>query len=121
MNPRFSDTRDEANICVAFHSSHIEQLNSDNTFIKCYDKEILIIFLFNIQKFNQSYVWLDMGLDYNNSRTFIYVKETADKQNYIPALPGICTFTGCDYTPALFKKKRPIEIILSQIYLSIVQ
>ena len=93
MNPRFFDTRDEANICVAFHSVHIEQLNSDNTFIRCYDIKTLIILLFNIQKFSQSSVWLDMGLDYNNSRTFIYVKETADKQNYIRALPGICTFT----------------------------
>ena len=73
--------------------------------------------LLNIQKFSQSYVWLDMGLDYNNSRTFIDVKGTADKLNFIQALPGIYTFTGCDYTPAFFRKgkKRPIEIMLKSV------
>ena len=58
-----------------------------------------------------------MGLDYNNSRTFIDVKGTADKLNFIQALPGIYTFTGCDYTPAFFRKgkKRPIEIMLKSV------
>ena len=45
--------------------------------------------LSNIQKFNQSHVWFDMGLDYNNSHISIHVKETADKLNYIKALPGV--------------------------------
>ena len=73
--------------------------------------------LLNIQKFSQSHVWLDMGLDYNNSCTFIDVKGTADKLNFIQALPGICTFTGCDYTPAFFRKgkKFPIEIMLKSV------
>ena len=55
-----------------------------------------------------------MGLDYNNSFSFINVKGTAEKLNYIQALPEIYTFNGCDYTPAFFKKdkKHPIEIIL---------
>ena len=76
--------------------------------------DILIIMLSNIQKFSQSHVWLDMGLDYNNSRNLIDVKGTADKLKYIQALPGVCTFTGCDYTPAFFKKgkKHPTEIML---------
>ena len=45
-----------------------------------------------------------MGLDYNNSRTFIDVKGTTDKLNYIQVLPGVYTFTGCNYTPAFFRK-----------------
>ena len=114
MNPRFSNTRDEANIHVAFHAVHIEQLNPGNTVIRCYDIEILIIMLSNIQKFSQSHVWLDMGLDYNNSRTLIDVRGTADKLNYIKALPEICTSTGCDCIPAFLKKGRKCsnEIIL---------
>ena len=68
-------THDEANICVAFHAVHIEQLNPGNTVIRCNDTDILIIMLSNIQRFSQSHVWLDMGLDYNNSSPSSMSKE----------------------------------------------
>ena len=55
--------RDEADTCVAFHAVHVEQLNPGNIVIRCNDTDILIIMLSNIQKFSQSYVWLDKGLD----------------------------------------------------------
>ena len=53
-----------------------------------------------------------MRSDYSNPRTFIVIKVAAEKLNYIQALPGVYAFTGCDYTPAFFRKgkKRPIEI-----------
>ena len=110
-------THDEADTRVAFHAVHVEQLNPGNIVIRCNDTDILIIMLSNIQKFSQSHVWLDMGLDYNNSHTFINVKRTADKLNFTQALPGIYAFTGCDYTPAFFRqgKKRPIEIMLKSV------
>ena len=108
---------DEPNTRVPFHAVHIEQFNPGNIVIRCNDTDILIIMLSNIQKFSQSHVWLDMGLDYNNSRTFIDVKGTADKLNFIQALPGIYTFTGYNYTPALFRKgkKHPTEIMLKSV------
>ena len=96
---------DEADTCVTFHAVHDEQLNPGNIVIRCNDTGIFIIMLSNIQKFSQSHVWLDMGLDYNNSRTFINVKGTVDKLNYIQALPGAYAFPGSDYTPAFFRKK----------------
>ena len=65
---------DEADTRVAFHVVHVEQLDPDNIVVRCNDTDILIIILSNIQEFSQSHVWLDMGLDYNNSRTFIDVK-----------------------------------------------
>ena len=70
--------------------------------------------LSNIQKFSQSHVWLDMGLDYNNSHNFINVNGTAYKLNCIQALPGVYAFAGCDYTSAFSRKgkKCPVEIIL---------
>ena len=107
---------DETDTRVAFHAVHVEQLNPGNIVIRCNDTDILIIMLSNIQKFSQSHVWLDMGLDYN-SRIFIDVKGTADKLNFIQALPRIYAFTGCDYTPAFFRKskKRPIEIMLKSV------
>ena len=60
-----------------------------------------------------------MGLDYNNSSTFFDVKGTADKMNFIQALPGIYAFTRCDYTPAFFRKgkKSSIEIMLKSVLL----
>ena len=104
---------DEADTRVAFHAIHAEQCDPGNTVIRCNDTDILVIMLSNIQKFIETSVWLDMGLDYNNSRTFIDVKATADEMNHIQALPGIYAFTGCDYTPTFFRKgkKRPIEIM----------
>ena len=110
---------DEADTGVVFHAVQVEQLNLGNIVIRCNVTDTLIIMLSNIQKFSQSYVWLYMGLDYNNSRTFIDVKGTADNLNFIQALPGIYAFTGCEYTPAFFRKgkKRPIEIMLKSVLL----
>ena len=110
-------THDEADIRVSLHAVHVEQLNPGNILIRCNDTDILIIMLSNIQKFSQSHVWLVVGLDYNNSRTFIDVKGTADKLNYIQVLPGIYPLTGWDYTPAFFRnsKKRPFEIMLKSV------
>ena len=107
----------EADTHVAFHAVHVEQLNPGNTVIRCNNRDILIIMLSNIQKFSQSHVWLDMRLDYNNSHTVIDVKGTADKLNYIQALPGIYAFTGCDYTSPFFRKARkiPIEMMLKSV------
>ena len=56
MNPRFFDTRDEAYTHIPFHAVHIEQLKPGNTVIRCYDIDIPIIMLSNIQKFKQSNV-----------------------------------------------------------------
>ena len=52
---------DEADIRVAFDVVHVEQLNPGNIVIRCTDTDILIIMLSNIQKFSQSYFWLDRG------------------------------------------------------------
>ena len=103
-------THDEANTPVAFCVVHIEQLNTRNNVIRCNDTDILIKMLSNIQKFSQSQVLLDTGLHYNNSRIFINVKCTAGKLNYIQALPGRYAFTGCDYTPAFFRKGKKCPI-----------
>ena len=88
VNPRFSDTH-EADTRVAFHAVHIKQFNPGNIVIRCNDIDILIIMLSNIQKLSQIHVWSDVGLDYNNSRTFIDVKGTADKLNHIQTLLGV--------------------------------
>ena len=95
---------DEADTRVAFHALHAEHFNPGNTVIRCNDTDVLIIMLVNIEKFAESHVWLDLGLDYNNSRHYVDIKATAENISYIQALPGIYAFTGCDYTPAFLKK-----------------
>ena len=112
MNLRFADTRDEADTRLAFHAVHVKPLNPGNTVIRCNDTDILIIILSNIQQFSQSHVWINLGSDYNNSRTFIDIKGTADKLIYIQALPGVYALTWCDYLLAFFRegKKNRIEI-----------
>ena len=105
---------EEADTRVAFHTGHIDQLNPGNTIIRCNDTDILIIMLANIEKFSQTHLWLDMGLDYNNSRTHIDVNQSAENIDFLKALPGVYAYTGCDYVPAFFRKgkKRPVEIML---------
>ena len=104
---------DEADTRVAFHALHVERCHPGNTVIRCNDTDVLIIMLANHEKFKESHVWLDVGLDYNNSRHYVDIKATAQNINYIRALPGIYAFTGCDYIPAFLKKeKKDIEVML---------
>ena len=77
---------DEAHTRVGFHVVHVEQLNPGNIVVRCNGTDILILILSNIQKFSQSHVWLDMGLDYNNSRTFIDVQITGWQTEFHPSV-----------------------------------
>ena len=85
-----------------------------NTVIRCNDTDILIIMMSNVHLFENSSVWLDVGLEYNNSRHYVDIKATVRNVGYVRALPGIYAFTGCDYTPAFLRKgkKQPIEIMI---------
>ena len=105
---------DEADTRVAFHSLHVDVNDQGNTVIRCNDTDILIIMMSSIYLFENSSVWLDVGLDYNNSRHYVDIKATARNVGYVRALPGIYAFTGCDYTPAFLRKgnKQPIEIMI---------
>ena len=112
--PELYGDHDEADTRVAFHAMHAEANGPGKTVIRCNDTDILVIFLTNIHKFIETSIWLDSGLDYDSSRVMIDVKATAEKMDYLKALPGIYSFTGCDYTPAFYNKgkKRPFNIML---------
>ena len=79
---------------VAFHSLHVDVNDQGNTVIRCNDTDILIIMMSSIHLFENSSVWLDVGLDYNNSRHYVDIKATARNVGYVRALPGIYAFTG---------------------------
>ena len=107
---------DEADTRVAFHARHVERFDPGNTVIRCNDTDIFTIMLVNHEHFQASRVWLDVGLDYNNSRKFIDVKATAAKISYVKALPGIYGISGLDFIPAFLRKgkKKPIKVMLKK-------
>lgn len=58
-------------------------------------------------------IWIEVGM--SNAQRFINVTELYKSlgKNICEALPGFHTFTGCDYNPAFFRKrkKRPLSIL----------
>ena len=108
---------DEADTRVAFHAYHSEQHHPGNIVIRCNDTDVLIIMLANIIHFHASHVWLDVGLEYNNSRHYVDVHATSRSIEYVSALPGIYSYSGCDYIPSFMRKgkKRPIKTMLKKV------
>ena len=106
---------DEADTRVAFHAYHAEKFDPGNTVIRCNDTNILVIMLSNIHHFVSSSVWLDVGLEHNNSRKYINLKETARNCNYVKALPGVYAISGLDFIPAWARKgkKKPVKVMLT--------
>ena len=58
----------------------------------------------NSQYFQNCHGWIDIGLDSDNSRRYIDITNGSKKLDYLYALPGVYTITGCDYIPAFFNK-----------------
>uniref|UniRef100_A0A2H1WQX5 SFRICE_024036 n=1 Tax=Spodoptera frugiperda TaxID=7108 RepID=A0A2H1WQX5_SPOFR len=94
---------------------HICQINVDaEVMIRCSDTDILIILLGNMDHFNASLtLWVNLGVG-NHERLI-----SANKIHEIlgssvsKALPCFHALTGCDYTPAFFRKGklRPFKIL----------
>ena len=66
---------------------------------------MLVILLTHAQALGK-HLWLDVGLNSNNTRRYINITEH-DKNlgsDMCKALPGLHAFTGCDYTAALMRK-----------------
>ena len=110
---------EEADTRVAFHALHADQFDPGNTVIRCNDTDIKVIMLANAHKFMNSHVWLDVGLDHNNSRHYIDIKGTAENltaknAKILRALPGIYGFSGLDFIPSFMRKgkKKPFELML---------
>ena len=56
---------------VAFHAFHADSVHPGDIVVRGNDTDILIILKCNADKFSSN-IWLDTGLDYNNSRRLIY-------------------------------------------------
>ena len=57
-------------------------------------------------------MWYDSGIDSNKWHECLDVTKLHKSIDYVDALPGIYAFTGNDYTPT-FYRKRKIKTIMS--------
>ena len=93
----------EADTRVAFHAFHADSVNPGNIVVCGNDTDILVILTCNADKFSSN-IWLDTGLDYNNSRRFINIKSLCQSLSYSHSIPGIYAFTGIDYAFFLWER-----------------
>ena len=83
-----------------------------NVIIRGNDTDIFIILLANIKKLSQSHLWFDAGLGSDNSRNYVDISKLFKKLDYVKALPGIYAYTGIDYLPALYRKRKARSLLL---------
>ena len=105
----------EADTRVAFHAFHADSVRPGNIVVRGNDTDILVILPCNADKFSSN-IWLDAGLDYNNSRKFINIKSLCQSLSYSHSVPAIYAFIGIDYMPSFYGKGkvRPIKLTKSQ-------
>ena len=111
--PELYGDHPEAVTRVAFHANHADEANPGNCVIRVNDTDMIVLLLVNAKKFN-SRIWYDCGLDSINTRWYVDKTNLAKTMNYVDTLPGIYSYTGCDYTPALYQKGkvRPLALMM---------
>ena len=87
---------------IIFHRKHADLIDPGNIVVRGCDTDTVIILSCNVEKLENSHLWYDFGVDYNNTREYIDKIELAKNMKIIKALPGIYALTGNDYTPAFF-------------------
>ena len=104
----------EADTRVAFHAAYADNNDPGNIVIRANDTDILIV-ICNSMRF-RSNIWLDSGLDYNNSRKLVNVTQLSQTIEPVKSLPGIYAFTGNDYMPSFHGKGkiRPMKLMKSK-------
>ena len=83
----------EGDTRVMFHTKHADLIDPGNIIIRGGDTDVAVILSFNVVKLEDSYLWHDFQVDYNNSREYIDISELAKNMKIIKALPGIYAFT----------------------------
>jgi len=70
--------------------------------IHCNDTDVHIIFLYHLGTGNiKANVWMDAGVDGNNTRHYVNISGLSKELGLICALPSLKhSFTGCDFTMA---------------------
>lgn len=93
---------------------HVTKESSDKILIRCSDTDVLIIMLGNMEHAcKSSEIWMLLGTG-NNVR-YLNVNELYKTLGHrlSVALPGLHAFTGCDYNPCFFNKRKtkPLTIL----------
>ena len=107
---------EEADTRIVLHIKHAcEQIVLPRSIVvRCIDTDVLIILLFHTENI-EGFVWMDVGLDRNNTRRYVDVTKFSGElgREMCSALPAIHAFTGCDYTSAFLRKgkSRPVDIV----------
>ncbi|CAF4875188.1 unnamed protein product [Pieris macdunnoughi] len=106
------EEHEEADSRIIFH---ICQIDFDaEVVIRCSDSDILIILLGNMDHLKKSLkIWINMGV--GNHQRYININELYRilGDSLCKALPCFHAITGCDYTPAFFRKGKvkPFKIL----------
>ena len=103
----------EADNSVMFHVNHADKNDNGNIIVWGNNTDIAIILTCNANLLTNSHLWYDFGVDYNNSREYLYVTKLSKCLTYVQALPDIYAFTGNDYSPSFYRKgkTRPITVM----------
>ena len=91
---------------VIFHMKHADLIDPGIIVVCGGDTDIAIILSSNVEKLENTHLWYNFGVDYNNSHKYIDIAKLAKNMKIIKALPGIYAFTGNDYTPAFSKMEK---------------
>ena len=108
---------EEADTRLALHLAYVaEHAHLPDVVIRCNDTDVLVILLYHLGTGNiKANVWMDAGVDGNNTRRYVDVTGLSKElgPDLCSALPGIPSFTGCDYTAAVLRKGkvRPLKYI----------
>ena len=108
---------EEADTRLVLHLAYVaEHVQLPDVVIRCNDTDVLVILLYHLGTGNiKANVWMDAGVDGNNTRHYVDVTGLSKEldPDMFCALPGIHSFTGCDYTAAFLRKGkvRPLKLM----------
>ena len=68
-----------------FHAKHADLIDPGNIVVRGGDTDIAITLSCNKEKLENSHLWYDFGVDYNNSREYIDITTLARNMKIIKA------------------------------------
>ena len=95
--PELASDQEEADTRLTLHAKHISDSGVfSNIVVRSNDTDVLIILLTHAENM-AAHIWMDAGLNKNNSRRYIDVSKLALQlgSKLCAALPGFHAFTGC--------------------------
>ena len=116
--PQLACQHAEADTRMPFHLQHIHrEIPAANVTIRSNVTDVCLIMLHHIKHFNQLRLWVDAGLNSNNTRRFIDINSLAEElgPKVSEALLGLHAFTGTDYTASFMNKgmATPYDIMVN--------